>query len=82
MATDLTAADLAARIEGLDAETLIAGAFTLSDVSLTPESRARLALEQANGAAYTDLEWTMAKRNLLDFFGILAEWKESEVRRQ
>jgi hypothetical protein len=66
--TVLTLEDIQKRIDEVDASQAI------EPVALDLEGEARRSIEQERGSAYTDAEWSEARRNLTEFFGVLAEW--------
>ncbi len=75
--------ELAAAERNLTRETaarLITGEVPLSDVTMSPDLRARPAIEKERGAAYTDAEWAEAKRNLVSFMLIAIDWQEARPR--
>lgn len=55
----------------------------VSSFSHERDRRMRRSIETERGAAYTDAEWSEAKVNLVEFFGLLVELdlKYSERRR-
>lgn len=69
----ITSAELRSQIDAIDPREAI------KPVPLDPvETRARGAFERDAGGLITDDEWAEAKRNLLSFFAILAEWRQQE----
>ena len=75
---ELTLADIQEQMAGVETEPLVRGAVVGSDISRTRDLKVRRLIEAERGAAYTDFEWNEARRNLSEFFGILAEWRESD----
>lgn len=78
----LTLEDIQDRIASADPGMAIAGTLEAPDMRRAREQSARHSIEHARGAAYTDAEWSEAKQNLIEFFGILAEWKRAEAQRR
>ena len=68
----LTLVEIEKRIGDIDPEPLIRGAVPPTDMAR--RDTLRESIEAERGEAYTDFQWSDAERNLLDFFGVLAEW--------
>lgn len=73
----LTLAEIRRRIRAIESDPATASATIFGR---SHDNELRAALESRRGETYTEHEWDEARANLLNFFALLAEWKEKDDR--